>query len=670
MSTTSSTTSHSAPVISIDNLHFDYPDADIVLRSHDSLEFRVPKIYIVHSSPILDEVVSISLNTHPVTSAIPAESEIGGPTSTDALQTVELPIDGAILLSLLSYIFPVPPMLPSTTEEIMELLSVAQMYKMDIVLTRIRSHIAEQNPSFVRKETAYLVYTLAQEYGLRTEALQAARCTLSTTFTIQELSSEGKLDMMPGAALHELWKYHQRVQSNLTSDLKEFRTSQAPVILGDSNCVPLTDSGIPRWLDKYISALGSAHVPTGLDFIEFSMKLTEHIRCQSSESDGESSSCACAYIPREKIHTFWDTLTVAVDDSITKVRAQVANVATLSKQPIQAESDFALVVAGTGTTSAGQDRSPSDSEAHSPPKYSDMPDADIILESSDLIHFRVHKSVLVTSSPFFRDMFSLPQPTTGESHDGLPLVHLSEDTDVLNSLVSMLYPVTPDIPDSNDSILALLAATQKYDMVSVQSSIRAEVSRRKLLSPTGVEAFRVYAIACGKRLFPEMVAMARLSLHYPMTFEGLGEALRSFEGWALRDLACFRLSCTTKLSSQIRSFLDCRDEHSTYWRGCPRSLPRYDRRRLPVWLRTHFTQALEDLKKSTHIIPEPQTLSGSSLVALHAHIKENTCDFCMKVYTLKGVGFLSWIREWVELARNVPYPNSFGEREGWQDKNV
>jgi hypothetical protein len=32
--------------------------------------------------------------------------------------------------------------------------------------------------------------------------------------------------------------------------------------------------------------------------------------------------------------------------------------------------------------------------------------------------------------------------------------------------------------------LTLLAATEKYEMGAVQSSIRAEVSRKKLLSPT------------------------------------------------------------------------------------------------------------------------------------------------------------------------------------------
>ena len=306
MSTIPSRTSQTAPVISIENLHFEYPDGDIVLRSRDFHEFRVLKIYVVHSSPILSEEVFISHTALPSTSAIPAELE------------VDLPVDGAILFSLLSYIFPVPPILPSTPEEIMELLSVAQMYKMDIVLTHIRSHIAEQNPSFVRKETAYLVYSLAQEYGLRPEALQAARCTLSSTFTIQGLSSEGKLDMMPGAALHELWKYRQRVQSNLTSDLEEFRTSRVPVILGDSGCVSLTDSGIPRWLDAYISTFGSTQAPVSLDFIQLNMKLMEHVQSKNPESDDKCLSCA--NIPSDTIHSFWDALTAAVDKSISKVR--------------------------------------------------------------------------------------------------------------------------------------------------------------------------------------------------------------------------------------------------------------------------------------------------------------------------------------------------------------
>ena len=107
-----------------------------------------------------------------------------------------------------------------------------------------------------------------------------------------------------------------------------------------------------------------------------------------------------------------------------------------------------------------------------------MPNADVILQSSDLVHFRVNKLVLITSSPFFSDMFSLPQPLNDTTLDGLPVVHLSEDAEVLDSLFSMLYPVTPEMPHSCDGILALLAAATKYDMDAIQTLIRAEISRR------------------------------------------------------------------------------------------------------------------------------------------------------------------------------------------------
>ena len=69
-------------------------------------------------------------------------------------------------------------------------------------------------------------------------------------------------------------------------------------------------------------------------------------------------------------------------------------------------------------------------------------------------------------------MFSLPQPPDNEVVDGLPVVHLSEDAEVLNSLLTMLYPIPSVMPDSYDKYLMLLAASQKYDMATVQSRIR------------------------------------------------------------------------------------------------------------------------------------------------------------------------------------------------------
>jgi hypothetical protein len=65
--------------------------------------------------------------------------------------------------------------------------------------------------------------------------------------------------------------------------------------------------------------------------------------------------------------------------------------------------------------------------------------ANVLLRSSDQVNFRVHKSILVTLSPFFEELLSPPQPTDEEIVEGLPVVQLSEDASFLGNLVSLLY---------------------------------------------------------------------------------------------------------------------------------------------------------------------------------------------------------------------------------------
>ena len=316
MSTAATETSPSGPVVSLENLLFNFPGADLILRSCDSYEFRVLKHCIAHSSPILGEKILLSPSR---ASSIHAESNVEG-TAANTLGIAQLPIEGAILFSLLTYIFPVPPVLPSTTEKIMELLSVAQMYKMDVTLTHIRNHISQQEPPFIREDTAFLIYSLSQKHGLRPEALRAARCTLSLScLIIEDLVKEEKLDMIQGAFLHELWKYHQRVRSNLSLDLEEFKRSNALTLLGLSpgnlSCDLLDDSGLPHWLDCYISKIGTGRFPVFLDLTDFYMGLTKHITNGSS-----TDTCAsCARIPRNRLRVFWEALTASVHVSIAKV---------------------------------------------------------------------------------------------------------------------------------------------------------------------------------------------------------------------------------------------------------------------------------------------------------------------------------------------------------------
>ena len=118
------------------NVLFEFRGADLILRSHDSHNFRVLKSYIVNSSPVLDELIRSRRSLDSLDDTREEKS----------LPVLQLPESGAILHSLLTFIFPVAPLLPSTTENTMELLSVAQKYQMVSILAHIRGTVARQNP--------------------------------------------------------------------------------------------------------------------------------------------------------------------------------------------------------------------------------------------------------------------------------------------------------------------------------------------------------------------------------------------------------------------------------------------------------------------------------------------------------------------------------------------
>jgi BTB/POZ domain len=290
-------------------------------------------------------------------------------------------------------------------------------------------------------------------------------------------------------------------------------------------------------------------------------------------------------------------------------------------------------------------------------------ETDVILQSSDGANFRLHKVILATASPFFGDMFSLARPSDDEIVDGLPVVRLPEDAEVLHSLVTMLYPVPSVIPDSYDKVLDLLAASQKYDMVAVQSSIRTEVSQKTFPTLMGTGVFRAYAIASSKRLTPEIDNAARLTLDYPMTFECIGDELGLFNGWVLRDLAHFRKRCRDSIVSCLETFLHCRDGPSRIWDGCPQPKPKEPlpvvrlRGRNPAvlagWLHDFISRNVRELQSSfTRPLLEQSNFRKQYLIALQTHIKDTSCIFCLRQYIMEGESCLGQLQNELTLARD------------------
>jgi BTB/POZ domain len=290
---TSSTTSEGA-ANGPDNNLFDDPDADIILRSCDSQEFRVLKLYIIKSSPVLKRLIQKA--------SIP-------PDAVTPLPIVKMSDSGSILSSLLTFIFPMSPALPKSVEETIELLSTAQKYQMSSILNHIRGTISLQDPPFISRENAFYVYSLARKHVLLQEAAQAARITLKYTLTIEKI--EDKLNVIPGAYLYELLEYHRGVQANISSDILEFRTSGAHGTLAGLNCVALTATPgiLPQWLDNYICYI--AYYPSFFDPAEFQATLASHI------SGGYCRFCSS--IPSQTIHAFWSALSDVVHQSIKRV---------------------------------------------------------------------------------------------------------------------------------------------------------------------------------------------------------------------------------------------------------------------------------------------------------------------------------------------------------------
>lgn len=283
-------------------------------------------------------------------------------------------------------------------------------------------------------------------------------------------------------------------------------------------------------------------------------------------------------------------------------------------------------------------------------------------------------------------MFSLPNTPNHETVDGLPVVDISEDAELVRSLITMLYPIPSELPAFYDRVLALLAATKKYEMEAVQSSIRAEIARRP---PLNMGAFSSYAIASSIGLLPEVDEAARLTLDQPMTFEHLGDVLRLFEGRALRDLASFREQCRDNLISCFRNFLHIDNSSpSRIWAGCPgqkteqvdltkdgRRKPRRsmasssvstgttgnddndDPRasaptRLPTWLHDLFVTEIGELSHAfAQPLIKPSSIREKYLGALRSHTSPDLCTFCVKVHVMKGEWYCVQLEQALKLAR-------------------
>ncbi|KAL5501397.1 hypothetical protein ACEPAH_8657 [Sanghuangporus vaninii] len=141
---------------------------------------------------------------------------------------------------------------------------------------------------------------------------------------------------------------------------------------------------------------------------------------------------------------------------------------------------------------------------------------DVILQSVDQVNFHVLKSVLELASPFFADMFSLPQPPAEDGNPGeIPVVNLAETSTTLDALLRFCYPVKRPRLDQQDVLMVakVLRAAVKYDIDTAIEATKEAFEKRVNISAT--EAIKGYAMACSIHRYEEARIAATASVRWP-----------------------------------------------------------------------------------------------------------------------------------------------------------
>jgi hypothetical protein len=219
-------------------------------------------------------------------------------------------------------------------------------------------------------------------------------------------------------------------------------------------------------------------------------------------------------------------------------------------------------------------------------------------------------------------------------------------------------------------VLYLLAACQKYEIATVQSSIRDKVSQGEFPAPNGAEAFSAYLIARSKGLILETERAAHQTLDHPMTFEILGERMKLSESWALRDLSNFRKRYRDNLMSCLKSFLNTDESQFNIWTSCDyhtssrgysssRRSSTNGSLRVPSWLaelyRKHINESQEAFSKSLF---NSRSVRGEYLSAVQAHINSQNCFSCTKIHAEKGETFCKNLEDRLTRVLNEVCPCS------------
>jgi hypothetical protein len=197
--------------------------------------------------------------------------------------------------------------------------------------------------------------------------------------------------------------------------------------------------------------------------------------------------------------------------------------------------------------------------------------ADIIIRSSDGMHFRMIKLLLSLVSPIFKDLFNLPRSTEeegiDETKDGLPIVDLTEKSGTIKNILSFCYPAiyNGDVGlETLSEVSALLEAMQKYEMGEIRKVVAQRLTKPRFLEQNPL---RVYAIACQHKLEAVALLAAKHTLRRPALEDAYFPELLSIDAGKLYSVLQYRKECGETAMQVASSYLWITPTNYTFF-GC------------------------------------------------------------------------------------------------------
>jgi len=166
------------------------PDADIILRSSDGVQFRVRKSLLSQASPVFSDMFSVPQPNSSLDSDAPVDLSESSKT---------------IKLTLVLADSPPTSLLIDSLSDIANLLQAADKY--DIKTIRDHSIYSLNQPKFLEKEPLR-VYAIASRYGAHDAAALAARHTLRYSLVHAEYFPE--LEMVDGGTIYRILGYRNQ----------------------------------------------------------------------------------------------------------------------------------------------------------------------------------------------------------------------------------------------------------------------------------------------------------------------------------------------------------------------------------------------------------------------------------------------------------------------------